>query len=48
MFLFERLWTWGLWIWQTVECFKWDLMGYSSRNMEDFVTEGDLNCGDLA
>jgi len=31
-----------------VECFKWDLMGYPSSNMEDFVTENDLNCGNLA
>ena len=31
-----------------MECFKWDLMGYPSRNMEDFVTESDLNCADLA
>jgi hypothetical protein len=23
-------------------------MSYFSRNMEDFVTEGDLNCGSLA
>jgi hypothetical protein len=28
---------WGLWIWKTLEYFKWDLMGYSSSNMEDFV-----------
>ena len=31
-----------------MECFKWGLMGYSSRNMEDFVAESDLNCADLA
>ena len=31
-----------------MECFKWGLMGYPSRNMEDFVTESDLNCADLA
>ena len=23
-------------------------MGHTSRNMEDFVTEGDLNCESLA
>jgi hypothetical protein len=23
-------------------------MGYANRNMEDFVTEGNLNCEDLA
>jgi hypothetical protein len=31
-----------------VECFKWDLMDYPSRNMGDFATESDLNCEDLA
>ena len=31
-----------------MECFKWGLMGYPSRNMNDFVTESDLNCADLA
>jgi hypothetical protein len=30
-----------------VECFKWGLVGYPSKNMEDFVTESDLNCEDL-
>ena len=29
-------------------CFKWGFMACSSRNMEDFVTESDLNCADLA
>ena len=48
MLLFERMWILGLWIWKAVECFKWGLMGYPSRNMEDFVTESDLNCADLA
>jgi hypothetical protein len=24
------------------------LMGYPSRNMEDFAAESDLNCSDLA
>jgi hypothetical protein len=46
--LFGRMWIWGLWIWNAVECFKWGLMGYSSRNMEDFVAESDLNCAELA
>lgn len=27
--------------------FNWGLVGYSSRNMEDFVTENDLNCANL-
>ena len=31
-----------------MECFKWGLMGCPSRNMDDFVTESDLNCADLA
>jgi hypothetical protein len=30
-----------------VECFNWDLIGYPSRNMEDFVAENDLNCANL-
>jgi hypothetical protein len=35
-------------IWKAVECFKWGLMGYTSRNTEDFVAESNLNCVDLA
>jgi hypothetical protein len=31
-----------------VESFKWDLMGYPSRNMEDFVAENELNYSDVA
>ena len=27
-----------------MECFKWDLRGHPTRNMEDIVDEGDLNC----
>ena len=41
--LFGRMRILGLRIWKAVECFKWGLMGYPSRNMEDFVTESDLN-----
>jgi hypothetical protein len=48
MLLFERKWIWGLWIWNTVECFKWSLMGHPSRNMEDFVAGSDLNYINLA
>jgi hypothetical protein len=48
MLLFKRMWILGLWIWNTVECFKWDLMGHPSRTMEDFVAGSDLNCVDLA
>jgi hypothetical protein len=31
-----------------VECFKWGLISYPGRAMEDFVTESDLNCMHLA
>ena len=31
-----------------MECFKWGLMDHPSRNMEDFVSESDLKCADLA
>ena len=48
MLLFERMWIFGLWIWNSVECFKWGLMGHPSRNMEDFVAGSGLNCVDLA
>ena len=47
MFLFEGIWTLGLWIRKAVECFKCCLMGHTSRNMEDSVAEGDLNYGAL-
>ena len=30
-----------------MECFKWDLMGYPSKNMKDFAGEIGLNCADL-
>jgi hypothetical protein len=42
------MWILGLWIWKVMECFKWGLMDYPSRNMEDFVAESDLNCAELA
>jgi hypothetical protein len=42
------MWILGLWIWNTVECFKWGLIGHPSRNMEDFVAGSNLNCVDLA
>ena len=48
MLLFGRVCIFGLWIWKGVECFNWDLVAHPSRNMEDFVTQSDLNCGDLA
>jgi hypothetical protein len=31
-----------------MKCFKWGLMGYPSRNMEEFVAESNLKCADLA
>jgi hypothetical protein len=46
MLLFGEMWIWGLW--KAVEFFKWALMSYSSRNMEDSAAQGDLNCADLA
>jgi hypothetical protein len=48
MILFKRMWTLGLWIWNSVGCFKWDLMDHPSRNIEDFVAGSNLNCVDLA
>jgi hypothetical protein len=48
MLLFERMGTFGLWIWNSVECFEWGLMGHPSRNMEVFVAGSNLNCVDLA
>jgi hypothetical protein len=48
MLLFERMWILGLWIWKAVECFKWGLIGYPSRNMEYFVAGSNLVCVDLA
>jgi hypothetical protein len=48
MLLFERMWIFGLWIWNSVECFKWDLIGHPSRKMEDSVAGSNLNCVDLA
>jgi hypothetical protein len=43
MFLFRGMWIWGLGILKAMESFKWDLMVYPSRNMEDFASESDLN-----
>jgi hypothetical protein len=48
MILFGRMWIWGFWIWKAMKCFKWGLMGYPSRNMEDFVAVSDFSCADLA
>jgi hypothetical protein len=46
MLLSGRMWILGFW--KAVECFKLGLMGYSSRNMKDFIAEYFLNCADLA
>ena len=43
MLLFGRMHVLEFWIWKAVECFKWGIMGHPSRNVEDFVTEYDLN-----
>jgi hypothetical protein len=32
---FAGAWTLQLWIRNTVECFKWSLVGYPSRSLED-------------
>ena len=48
MLLFRRIWILGLWVWKAVECFKWGLMGYLGRKMEDFVAKGVLTCAVLA
>ena len=32
-----------LWIWKAIECFKWDLMGHPSKNMENIDAQSDLN-----
>ena len=47
MLCFEEC-IWGLRIWKAVDCIKWGLLGYPSRNIKDFVTERYLNCVDLA
>jgi hypothetical protein len=30
-------------MWNAMECFKWDLMGHPSRNMEAIGAEDNLN-----
>ena len=47
MLLFRRMWIWGLWIWEAVECFNWGIMDHPRRNLEDGHAEHDLNCGGL-
>jgi hypothetical protein len=46
MLLFKRMFILGLW--KAVESFKWGLMGYPSRYMEEFVAESDLKGTDPA
>ena len=38
----------GYWIWEAVECITQGLMDDPSRNMEDILTQSDLNCKALA
>ena len=40
MLLFGRMWSWGIWVWNAVECLEWGFMGNPSRNMKDIVAEG--------
>jgi hypothetical protein len=47
LLLLERMCILALWIWKAVESFEWGIIGYFSRNMEEFVTKSDLNCSDL-
>jgi hypothetical protein len=42
------MWICGHWICKAAKSFKWGLMGYPTRKMEDFVAESQLNCVDLA
>lgn len=46
MLLLGEMWIWRLW--KAVKCFKWGLVGHTSRSMEDSGVEGDWNCGRLA
>jgi hypothetical protein len=45
MFLLDECGFLGPRIWKAVRCFKWGLMGFSSRTMENISAEGDLNYG---
>jgi hypothetical protein len=42
MLLFGIMWILRLWTGKAVESSKWDLIGYPSRNMDDFVAENDF------
>jgi hypothetical protein len=48
MLLSRRMWILGLSIWEAVECFKWGLMYFPSRNKENIGSEDDLSYADLA
>lgn len=48
LLLFGRIQISELWILKVVECFKSGLMGDSSRNVKNFVAEGNLNGGSFA
>ena len=45
MFWFGGMWTLGLWVRKAMECFKYGIMGHTSRSVEDGGVEDDLNCG---
>lgn len=42
MLLFERIWTLGVWIRKTIECFNCCLLDYPNRNMVDSGAKCDL------
>lgn len=46
MVLSGRTWILALWIWEAMECFKWQSMGSHSGNIEDIIGEINLNCAD--
>lgn len=45
--LFDRMWSLGLWIRKTLECYKWDLMGHIKIRKKSSA-EGGLSCGNPA
>ena len=48
MLSFGGIQTLVLWVRKAIECFKYFLMGHTSRNMEDNGVENNLNCWGLA
>ena len=47
MFLFGRIWTLVLWVMKAVVCFKYFLMGYPIRNVEDNGAKSYMNGPEL-